>query len=338
MTVLFFSVSVLKAQNKLMVAGVSPEIYLTHTVQPKETWYSLGRMYNLSPQEIASFNHTSMSNMLKIDETLKIPLLDANFSQNGRRAADEVLVPVYHTLQEKEWMYRLSVNYNKVPIENLEKWNHISNDQLRPGMDLIVGYLKVKPALSALAKGSNVNNTVVAANKPAPAVKQAPANETVEKNRPEATNNSSSAGQATPAPAEPQKEVAVQEKADPPAAEKTRPVETNGTVENNPTVDFKGGYFRRQFSKKGQDRSGNAGIFRSTSGWNDGKYYALMNDVPVGTIVKISFSSTNKSIYAKVLGALPEMKESVGLIIRLSDAAAAELGATLSKFYVDISY
>ena len=59
-------------------------------------------------------------------------------------------------------------------------------------------------------------------------------------------------------------------------------------------------------------------------GWKDGKYYALMNNVPVGTIVKLSFSSTNKSIYAKVLGQLPEMKESVGLAIRISDAAASE--------------
>lgn len=338
LTFLFFSVSVLKAQDKLMIVGVSPEIYLTHTVQPKETWYSLGRMYNLSPKEIAAFNHTSMSNTLKIEQEIKIPLQDANFSQDGRKAADEVLVPVYHTLQEKEWMYRLSVNYNKVPIENLEKWNQISNDQLRPGMDLIVGYLKVKPALSALAKSSKVSNPPIAVNKPATSVKQTPASEVAETNRPASGNTPASSSAGSNAPVVQPKEVVVQGKADSPAVEKTRPAESNVSVANNPTVDFKGGYFRRQYSKKGQDLSGNAGIFRSTSGWNDGKYYALMNDVPVGTIVKISFSSTNKSIYAKVLGALPEMKESVGLIIRLSDAAAAELGATLGKFYVDISY
>jgi hypothetical protein len=169
-------------------------------------------------------------------------------------------------------------------------------------------------------------------------VKQTPASEVAETNRPASGNTPASSSAGSTAPVVQSKEVVVQGKADSPAVEKTRPAESNVAVANNPTVDFKGGYFRRQYSKKGQDLSGNAGIFRSTSGWNDGKYYALMNDVPVGTIVKISFSSTNKSIYAKVLGALPEMKESVGLIIRLSDAAATELGATLSKFYVDISY
>ena len=63
-----------------------------------------------------------------------------------------------------------------------------------------------------------------------------------------------------------------------------------------------------------------------------------MNNVPVGTIVKVSFSSTNKSVYAKVLGQLPEMKESQGLTIRISDAAATELGVELKKFYVDVKY
>jgi hypothetical protein len=63
-----------------------------------------------------------------------------------------------------------------------------------------------------------------------------------------------------------------------------------------------------------------------------------MNDVAVGTIVKITYTSTNKSVFAKVLGQLPDMRESVGLTVRLSDAAAAELGAEMGKFYVDVAY
>ena len=63
-----------------------------------------------------------------------------------------------------------------------------------------------------------------------------------------------------------------------------------------------------------------------------------MNDVPAGTIIKVFFSSTNKSIYAKVLGPLPEMKESVGLALRLSDASASELDIALPKFFVEVSY
>jgi hypothetical protein len=81
-----------------------------------------------------------------------------------------------------------------------------------------------------------------------------------------------------------------------------------------------------------------AGIFKSTSGWQDGKYYALMNNVPIGKIAKITIPSSGKSIYAKVLGQLPDMKESTGLIIRISNAAAGELGAADNKFNVEVRF
>jgi hypothetical protein len=35
---------------------------------------------------------------------------------------------------------------------------------------------------------------------------------------------------------------------------------------------------------------------------------------------------------------LPEMKESAGLALRISDAAARELGATANKFSVNVIY
>ena len=63
-----------------------------------------------------------------------------------------------------------------------------------------------------------------------------------------------------------------------------------------------------------------------------------MNGVTVGTIVRITNPSTNKSIYAKILGQLPEMKESAGLTIRMSNAAAAELGEGDARFPVQINY
>ena len=93
-----------------------------------------------------------------------------------------------------------------------------------------------------------------------------------------------------------------------------------------------------QYEENGKAMNGNAGIFKSTSGWNDGKYYALINNVAVGTIVKVSNPVTGKTVYAKVLGNLPDMKESIGLTARISDAAATELEVTGSKFGVELKY
>jgi hypothetical protein len=129
--------------------------------------------------------------------------------------------------------------------------------------------------------------------------------------------------------------------------EEPKPVEPKPVVHTNPTaastagtpaIHFNGGYFKNDFTDGGKSTTGPAGIFKSTSGWQDGKYYALMNNVPVGTIVKINVPSTGRSVYAKILGQLPDMKESGGLTVRISNAAASELGEGEGKFAVEVRY
>lgn len=322
----------LSAQSDLNVQGSTPDLYLAHTVSPKETWYSLGRLYNISPKELATYNKTTIEKPLNISQLIKVPL-SSNFSQNNAKASDEVLVPVYHTVAEKEWMYRISVNHNKVPIEKLEQWNNITKDDVKAGMKLIVGYLKVKPGQSALssqagssnnASGSSGNTRPVATTTeraPSPVFKdsqksvtEAAKKETAKADQPVGLKDNSRIPKETP---------------------KVETVPASAEIKN---VNFKGGYFRSQYDDGGRNASGVSGIFKSTSGWNDGKYYALMNNVPVGTIVKVTFPSNSKTVYAKVLGQLPDMKESLGLTIRISEAAATELGAGNGKFGVEVKY
>ena len=52
----------------------------------------------------------------------------------------------------------------------------------------------------------------------------------------------------------------------------------------------------------------------------------LINNVVPGTVVKLVRKSTDKVVFAKVLGAVPPGKESEGLSLRMSNAAIAALG------------
>jgi LysM repeat protein len=326
-----------------MVQGVTPALYVTHTVQPKENWYSVGRLYNISPKEIAPFNGVTMEKPLAIGEQLKVPLTTANFSQNGSSSPDEAFVPVYHIVQEKEWMYRISTNYNKVPVESLEKWNNINRDQAKVGTKLIVGYLKVKKDQSALATNSPAL-PVQSAPPPAPPVLVPPATQPVvrvEEKKPEPVTEipeKKEEKKSIPPPPPLVEEKKITEKVEEKKItekkeEVYKPVVS--TVSNN---NASGGFFSQMFEESGKSSSGSAGIFKSTSGWQDAKYYALMNNVAVGAIVKVTNPENNKTVFAKVLGQLPEMKESAGLTIRISDAAAAELGVTTTRFPLEIKY
>jgi hypothetical protein len=245
-----------------------------------------------------------MSRPLEIGQQLRIPLTKNNFIQDDRKGKGDVLVPVYHVVQDKEWLYRISVNHNKVPVERIEKWNSISSDDAKAGMKLIVGYLKAGQGHVAPVANNN------------------PAAEPV--SRPDATPPSVA---STPKPTPPANQPPVANtstsKPAPPQAKKPSGGE---------------GYFKTQFLENGRSVSGYSGIFKSTSGWGDGKYYALMNNVPVGTILRVSVPDGTKSVYAKVLGELPDMKESAGLSVRISDAAASFLGNSGSKFDVRIAF
>jgi rare lipoprotein A (peptidoglycan hydrolase) len=114
------------------------------------------------------------------------------------------------------------------------------------------------------------------------------------------------------------------------------------TVKTSGAINFNGGTFKNLYSdqtKSGsvENENGVAATFKTTSGWQDGNYYCFHNTAIPGSIMKITNTGNGKTVYAKVLDAIPDMKQNSGLLIRLSNSAAVELGAT-DKFDCTISY
>jgi hypothetical protein len=123
---------------------------------------------------------------------------------------------------------------------------------------------------------------------------------------------------------------------------KTEPVFAKDVTIKNPVEQ---GYFKRSFEQQvkaiptSKEATVNAGIFKTTSGWQDGKYYLLIDGVATGTIVKLINPSNNKAVYAKVLGQMNGIRQNQGLDIRISNAAAATLGVSdTEKFVVKVNY
>ncbi len=310
-------------KNTLIIQGTSPNLYLVHKVTPKENFYSIGRMYNVAPKDIASYNNLQFQNGLSIGQSLKIPLNENNFSQSGSADAGEVLVPVYHHLQSKEGLYRVSINYNKVPMSSIKHWNHLKTDDVSVGTPLIVGYLKVNKNESALANKAIKNNDVAATDTE---TKQEPIPPVVNPERLPPVKK----------PDEEKTEKKDETKVDNDNTSSVKNISTKSTI------NFSGGYFKNLYNQQIENKSavnssGNAGVFKSTSGWQDGKYYCFNNDAPPGSVIRITDNATNKSVYAKVLDAIPDIKQNSGLSIILSNSAAEELGEA-DKFNCELSY
>jgi murein DD-endopeptidase MepM/ murein hydrolase activator NlpD len=117
--ILFLSSFVGYSQLELLVQNSDKGLYLNHTVTAKETLYSLGRLYNLHPRDIAAYNNLDMNSGLNIGQTVRIPLKE-NFSQSSNKG-----IPVYYVVGEKEGLYRVSQNNNNVLMANLRQWNRL---------------------------------------------------------------------------------------------------------------------------------------------------------------------------------------------------------------------
>lgn len=325
--VIFFIGNASYAQkNKLTIEGTTPKLYLLHTVAPKENFFSIGRLYNVTAKEIASYNNLQFENGLSVGETLKIPLAENNFLQSGTAGEGEALIPVYHSIQPKEGLYRVSLNYNKIPLASIKKWNHLQSDNVSIGTSLIVGYLKVNKTESLLAsKGVKTNIEITPDGKteakpipPAPVIED----RMPPVKKPDVEKDTSKA--IASAPQTDEHKVTVT------------------TVNTKSTVNFSGGYFKKLYDDQAEKKSpvsetGSGSTFKSTSGWQDGKYYCFNNDAPPGSVIKITDNVTNKSVYAKVLDAIPDIKQNAGFIIIISNAAAEELGSG-DKFECALSY
>jgi len=322
----------------LLLAPVLAFSQKTHTVGPKETLFSIGRLYKVHPRELASFNNIPYESGLTIGQVLKIPskttlpplteqppaektvvvvakpvekvetkpIEKVEAKQLEKKSTPVKRTPVYHTVKKKENLYQISRQYNKVPVDDLKKWNKLNSDALREGMKLIVGYT---------GGGAAAVNTEKIENAPPPEIKP------------------------VEVPVKPKEEKIVN------TPVQTKPVEVieKPQVEMAPNADYKGGVFKSLYDAQTNDKQelteeGLSGIFKTSSGWSDGKYYCLHNGLASGTVIKVTNKATGKSVYAKVLDAIPDIKMNEGLLLLISNSAASELGAGNGNFNCMINY
>jgi LysM repeat protein len=358
------SALVAKSQN-LAVEGTAPNLYIIHTVAPKDNFYSVGRLYNQNAKAIASFNNLVMEKGLVIGQKIKIPLNAQNLDASG--TANSETAPLTHVVAKNESLSKIGSDLN-VPVQSIKQWNNLSSDNIAPGTALVVGHLKISSAtgVAKAATTAPVNNPPAAKQEPVAETKQiavepkkeepAPVAQTtpvekketapVVKQEPAAQPETATAASPKEAPAKqtPAKQDVVKQTPLAEAPVRTEAPVKSGTYSYSSTGSLGSieGVFANVFTTDASQRSlntksGEAATFKSTSGWQDKKYYVLMNDVAPGTIVKIA-STDNKVVYAKVLGSMPEMKENTGLLLRISNAAASYLGIIDPKFPVQISY
>jgi hypothetical protein len=318
--VLLLVTQIASAQSAdLMVKSGDKGLYLEHKVAPKQSFFAIGRLYNVHPKTVASFNKLDMAKGLVIGQLVQIPLTDTNFTQQGNTGT-----PVYYKVGEKEGLMKVSGLHKDVKLETLRNWNGLTDNTVNAGAKLVVGFLlsKEMPAV-----------TLSGAKQP----KQEVVKEIVEPKK--------EIAEKTPVVAEKKPEVKEEIKPREEVKETQKKPEPVFAKQETMTTSAENGFFKYYFDQQvkkspiSQDATVTSGVFKTTSGWLDAKYYMLIDGVQPGTIIKLINPTNSKIIFAKVLGEMSGIRQNEGLNIRISSAAASALQVTeQDKFIVKVNY
>src|SRR6186713_2686916 len=321
----------------LVVKSGSKGVYLEHKVAPKEGLFPIGRMYNVHPRHIASFNGIDFNKGLAIGQKINIPLTDTNFKQNVNKG-----VPVYY-VTEKENLANISVK-SKAQINELRGWNNLTTDNVSAGTKMIVGFLITNEmqdrVVTITPKTLVVEESVSNVKKQETSEKKQPVNETKKDVvLEESVSNVKKAEEQKKQTEQTVKETPPEVKEEP---KKTEPpvVKPQGSMNEDGTGYFKNNFFQQvKTAPVTKEQTLTSSIFKTTSGWRGGKYYLLINGVEPGTIVKITNPSNSKTVYAKVLYAMDKIRENQGVDLRISDAAASTPAVSeMDKFILKVNY
>lgn len=357
------------------VERVGDKSYILHQVDPKETLFGISRRYGAPVNEIVSANE-ALKQGLKIGQTIKVPFIPKADLPSGsilhKVAPGETLFSIsqYHSVTVDQVKQSNDLKGNDLSVGQsliIEKSGLAISDS-NPASPIVTSSpVQQKPiAQNTPAKEVTVATTVKVE-------KTVPKEKEVETVKSEPTKTVSNPALST-TPMVPGEWMSHQVKAGetlfsissqygakvedlitwnaltsnnvregqnlkvgrgPTEASKVPVVGTPRVVSNveemnvEPTAENTGGY-------KNIRETGQAERIDGTGGHK--KYLVLHRTAPVGTIMRIKNEENDVTIFARVVGTLPETGDNNRLVIKLSQAAFDQLKAVNGRFPVEIMY
>ncbi|MCB0584570.1 MAG: LysM peptidoglycan-binding domain-containing protein [Phaeodactylibacter sp.] len=259
------SLNYLTAKDTIFLSiGAFEEKFFPHTMEPKQTLYSLAQFYGLSVEELYYFNPGLKEQSIKAGMPIQVPIPNAaikRYMESGFLPRENV--PVYYVVKRGDTMYRIAKVYFRMPMELLMARNNLADHTLKEGQQLHVGWISVHGIPDSLRLHAG---------------------------GPLARRNA--------------------------ALKKIFQFEAAGKrLQNGQGVAF--------WQKESKE---------------DSDLYALHRSAPVNSIIEVLNPMTNRTVYVKVIGKIPETAYRNEVVVVLSPLAAKLLGAIDPRFFVKVRY
>ena len=271
-----------------------------HKVAPKETLYSISRLYGVTTDEIKQWNNLTDAN-LSVGQELIIKKSVGKPKSNESQSTTSTSKSGVHIVAEKETMYSITRQYG-ITLDQLKQWNNLTGNELKVGQSLVVADPAGQKSTTVVKSGTDKKEETG---------RKEPKVEEVKKVNPTETKKETVSNQV------------------PNQTQVTREKEV---VKEQPTIKI-------SESVTNSDEileTGLAELIEGTEG--NRKYLALHRTAPVGTILKVRNEMNNREVFVRVMGKLPDTTPSDKVILRISKSAYDRLGAIDPRFRVEVTY
>lgn len=298
-----------KAQDTLWVQQQDNKPYLSHRVRRGENLFLLSRRYSVPPAVLADVNDVNYQDGLVAGSRFRVPIDKYNYIRIESMVDSRAL---YYRAEPEDNLHSISRMFN-VSQGTIQRWNHMQDADVTGGDVLLVGWIAYdksqQPFITATAAAADtpVGRDTKSTNvKTLPTVKTGkPVPVPVPLNKPVSDSSSKAAAIATP-------------------------------------EEEESHALARQFKEEDQggpvtEESG-AAVFYTLKSAAAGVYYAFHNSARKGSVIKVLNPASNKMIYAKVIGPLPQLKEYHNAVLGLSSNAMKALGARDRRMFCKLKY
>ena len=140
--VLFCTASASIKIDSISVENLNGKKTIVHKVEVKETYYSIGRKYNVTPQSIIQFN---TNRTLQIGTILRVPT-DRSIAEASIPIASKVLeapaskmAVIDYRVGPKEYLIAIARKFNTT-VEDIKALNNLTNNNLAVGQIIKIPY------------------------------------------------------------------------------------------------------------------------------------------------------------------------------------------------------
>jgi LysM repeat protein len=310
----------LKMGQRIRVPYISkttiPDGAKLHKVEPGETLFGISKKYNVSVGDILAWNKLQGSD-LSVGQSLVIRGVEEEVtpptSDQGIVAAKAVSATVPVESKTEEIKTAVTEKATTIPAKSSEtapviNTNTSGMSSNLPG-DWITHVVEQGETLFSITKKYEANMEDIKAWNAL-------------------NSNNISVGQKL--------KVGREQTSSVPVVTSTVPVIVNNEKTNATLTTPNTGTSTEDTAYKNIKQTGLAEVIEGTG--NHKKYLVLHRDAPVGTIMRVRNEENDITIFARVVGVLPQTGDNSKLVIKLSKAAFDQLRAVNARFPVEISY